>query len=377
MAKTTTIATLMRSGVLAMGDGYRTKRSEHGRPGFRIIRVADVREGRVFLDGDDFVSDAYKSQIGAKIATAGDVLLTTKGTVGRVAVMPEVAEAAVYSPQLCYFRVLDRDVLEPAFVRYWLGSREFLAQASHLQGNTDMAPYISLADLRAASITLTSIDEQRAIAEVLGALDDKIAVNDRLAATAHELATALFRQLETTTTERGTLRDLAALEYGKALPASKRVAGAVPVYGSGGISGTHDTALVSGPGVVLGRKGSVGMTYWSHVDFFPIDTTFYAVPRPGVPMEYVYFLLRSMKYGEQNSDSAVPGLNRNDAYSAQVTIPEHARLQAFQAVASNLLAVYTHAAEENRALAATRDALLPQLMSGRLRVLEAAEMAGL
>src|SRR5690606_22250760 len=104
MAEHVTIAALMQRGILTMGDGYRTKRSEHGQPGHRIIRVADVRDGNVFLDGDDLVSDEYTPQMGAKVAIPGDVLLTTKGTVGRVAVMPATDEPAVYSPQLCYFR---------------------------------------------------------------------------------------------------------------------------------------------------------------------------------------------------------------------------------------------------------------------------------
>src|SRR5699024_8620992 len=131
----------------------------------------------VSLDGADFVSDEYEPKIGAKVARAGDVLLTTKGTIGRVAVVPELREPAVYSPQLCYFRVLDTDVLDPGYLRYWLKSPAFQMQSSYFQGNTDMAPYISLRDLRSTRLDLPRIAKQRAIAEVLGALDDKIEAN--------------------------------------------------------------------------------------------------------------------------------------------------------------------------------------------------------
>ena len=63
--------------------------------------------------------------------------------------------------------------------------------------------------------------------------------------------------------------ELCKLEYGAALKADARRGGPIPVYGSGGIVGHHDTALVKGPGAILGRKGNAGSTAWSDVDFWP------------------------------------------------------------------------------------------------------------
>ena len=51
------------------------------------------------------------------------------------------------------------------------------------------------------------------------------------------------------------------------------------VKGSGGVDGTHISSLVDGPGIIVGRKGTVGSIYWESNNFFPIDTVFYVKPK--------------------------------------------------------------------------------------------------
>src|SRR3954465_3042013 len=161
------LSELRARGILDFGDGYRTKRSEHGQPGFRILRVADVADGDVRTTGPDFVSAVHAQAIGSKLSQPGDVLLTTKGTVGRVAIYPHNAEQVVYSPQLCYFRVRNEKVLHPRLLAYWFKSGAFLEQAAHRANNTDMAAYINLRDIASLTLDLPDVDKQRAITEVL------------------------------------------------------------------------------------------------------------------------------------------------------------------------------------------------------------------
>ncbi|HQH07546.1 MAG TPA: restriction endonuclease subunit S, partial [Phycicoccus sp.] len=212
---TTSVADLIAADVLTMSDGYRTKRSEHANEGYRILRVADVLNDDVRLDGPDFVSSEFTKAIGVKAAQAGDVLLTTKGTVGRVAVMPATDQAVVYSPQLCFFRVRDTSRLDPRWLSYWFRSGDFMRQASHRKDNTDMAAYINLADIRSLSLVLPAIHEQRGIAEVLGALDDKIATNTRIIEGAEALSAAQWSQA-TADGSSVPLSDLAEFVNGRA-----------------------------------------------------------------------------------------------------------------------------------------------------------------
>jgi len=83
--------------------------------------------------------------------------------------MPEV----VYSPQLCFFRVETGGLLDAAWLYQWFRAAEFRDQAAAVQHQTDMAPYINLADLRAMRITLPPAEVQRELGDLLAPLEDR------------------------------------------------------------------------------------------------------------------------------------------------------------------------------------------------------------
>lgn len=112
------------------------------------------------------------------------------------------------------------------------------------------------------------------------------------------------------------------LAYGKSLPAHARRPGRISVFGSNGRVGTNVEACVDGPGIVVGRKGSVGEVTYSADDFWPIDTTYYVVNKGNHNWRFLYHLLRHCDLTGLNSHSAVPGLNREDAYSLGLKIPQ-------------------------------------------------------
>ena len=74
------------------------------------------------------------------------------------------------------------------------------------------------------------------------------------------------------------LGDLIVLHYGKSLKAENRIEGLIPVFSSAGVTGYHNEALVEGPGIIVGRKGSVGTVYLSQDSFYCIDTAYYIKP---------------------------------------------------------------------------------------------------
>ncbi len=120
-----------------------------------------------------------------------------------------------------------------------------------------------------------------------------------------------------------TIGEFCPFTYGKGLPERDRVAsGEVPVYGSNGIVGRHNKALTSGPSVIIGRKGTVGSVHFSVLPCWPIDTTFYIEFENVLKARYAYYLLKTLGLTHMNSDSAVPGLNREAAHARRITIVE-------------------------------------------------------
>ncbi|MFE0175704.1 restriction endonuclease subunit S [Streptomyces sp. NPDC059002] len=149
-----TLAELVKHGFMTLGDGYRTKQSEHGEPGLPILRVADVGHGAITPSFTHHVSNAYRAAMGPKVSRQSDVILTTKGTVGRVALIEAGYPEFVYSPQVCYFRLANNSPVSPLYLMHWFQGKEFWSQAGGLKSQTDMADYLSLRDIRSLRITV-------------------------------------------------------------------------------------------------------------------------------------------------------------------------------------------------------------------------------
>ncbi|EPV8941038.1 restriction endonuclease subunit S, partial [Escherichia coli] len=162
------------------------------------------------------------------------------------------------------------------------------------------------------------------------------------------------------------LENILELAYGKALKKTERIEGDYPVYGSGGVDGSHNEFLVKGPGIIVGRKGTVGSLYWENKDFYPIDTVFYVKPKKYFSLVYCYQLLKTLGLENMNTDAAVPGLNRNNAYRLDVITPT----QTIIAQYTNIVQTFRYKMDSNNNeidnLTNLRDTLLPKLISGEL-----------
>jgi type I restriction enzyme S subunit len=213
--------------------------------------------------------------------------------------------------------------------------------------------------------------------------DDLIEVNQRRIAALETMAEELYREwfvrlrfpghakvkLVKGVPEGWKVKKLGAvleLCYGKALKEEDRVPGEFPVYGSSGIVGTHNEALVKEPGLIVGRKGNVGSVHWADTGFFPIDTAYFV--RSDLPISFLSFLLRSMNF--LNNDAAVPGLSRSQAYSNEFFLPPESLIHRFADIVDSQFEMKRLITRQNTQLRQTRDLLLPRLISGKLRVEE-------
>lgn len=164
------------------------------------------------------------------------------------------------------------------------------------------------------------------------------------------------------------LGEFLELSYGKSLPKEQRKEGSIPVYGSGGVGGFHESALVVAPGIVVGRKGTVGSLFWVEEDFYAIDTVFYVKPLSKIPLYWIYQLLKTVDIASLGADSAVPGVNRNTIYAQMAVVPGSSILEVFEKTLSPVVNEIKTLINQTSSLAALRDALLPRLLSGSLAV---------
>ncbi|MBA9002817.1 restriction endonuclease subunit S [Thermomonospora cellulosilytica] len=341
-----------------------------------FLSISSLDRGRLNLAESAHVSEEDFVKWTRRVTpVAGDLLFSYETRLGEAALMPDGVRACLGRRMGLLRPRTDR--VDPRFLLYaYLGPQfqQTIAERSIHGATVDRIP---LTELGKWPISIPQLNEQRAIAAVLGALDDKIAVNGRIIATSDELLASLAKGAFKNATRKVRLGELVTLKYGKSLRVGDRTPGPIPVFGGNGISGSHDTALVNGPGVIVGRKGAnAGSVSWSSGDFWPIDTSFYVdVNSSNLPLEFVFFLLKKANLPELVGDSAIPGLNREIAMSVTVPLPDEGVIKGFVERARVNLAFQDRKRQEIQRLMEVRDVLLPKLMSGEVKVRDAENLA--
>ncbi len=117
------------------------------------------------------------------------------------------------------------------------------------------------------------------------------------------------------------LGDVLVLQRGFDLPEKDRRFGAYPVVASTGTVGMHDKAMAQGPGVVIGRSGSLGGGQFIENDFWPLNTTLWVKDFKENHRRFCYYLLKSLNFSQFNVGSGVPTLNRNHIHPILVRLP--------------------------------------------------------
>jgi type I restriction enzyme, S subunit len=117
------------------------------------------------------------------------------------------------------------------------------------------------------------------------------------------------------------LKDRLELLYGRALKEEVRKPGDVDVYGSNGKVGSHNEHWLDAPGVLVGRKGTVGAVHYTTKPFWPIDTTYYVKAKDDDELRYLFYLLDYLPLKLLNAATGVPGLSRRDAYALLGAFP--------------------------------------------------------
>ena len=188
------IYTLIESQVLIIGDGYRAKNSELSiDKGLPFARAGNINDG-FKLENTECLAPENLHKAGEKISQVGDVLFTSKGTVGRVAFVTNMIPEFVYSPQLTWWRILDTKQIHPEFLYCWMRGLEFISQINSFSGQTDMAAYVSLTDQRRMMyMTLPNIEEQKEITAAISCLDRKISNLRQQNETLESIAQTLFK----------------------------------------------------------------------------------------------------------------------------------------------------------------------------------------
>lgn len=168
--------------------------------------------------------------------------------------------------------------------------------------------------------------------------------------------------------ETKRLGDLFSLQYGKPMKESDRAeSGEIPVYGSNGEVGYTYAELTSCPTIIIGRKGAAGSVHHSPTGCWPIDTTFYIEFDDCSESLFYYYLLKEAGLDRIKSDSAVPGLNRSDAYALNVLVPSGEERKQIAEILSSIdkeITCLSNSLDKHKLL---KQGMMQELLTGRIR----------
>lgn len=356
--------------------------------GVALIRSQNVLDNMMKNQDIAYITDEAARALQGVTVEERDVLINITGdSIARCSVVdPEILPARV-NQHVAILRTTSD--LDPRFLQRFLVNPSLKDKLLSISsGGTRNA--LTKADLSNLVVTFPEIKEQQSIADVLGALDDKITANTKLAATADDLLATKFESIVDAQTQLVRLSDLAEVNRSTLKPSPGGLLRYVDIasVGVGSYVFPPATPWAAAPSRARRaiRKGDI---LWSTVrpnrrshalnlsnDPLLVGSTGLAVlSARTVGWAYLYEVTRRPEFTSYletvAEGSAYPAVRADMFGEALVPVSDEASQRSFEQLAEPLREQLHSLYQENRALAATRDALLPQLMSGKLRVKDA------
>src|SRR5690606_2083290 len=165
------------------------------------------------------------------------------------------------------------------------------------------------------------------------------------------------------------LQELVNVKYGK--DHKKLEEGDIPCFGSGGIMRYVAKALFENESVLIPRKGTLDNVMYVNKPFWSVDTMFYTEMKQENFVKYFFYVMNKLNFSEMNEGSAVPSMTTAQLNAMDILLPSTLILSEFEALISQYFSKKVRNDLQNETLTQLRDRLLPELISGRMRVPEA------
>jgi type I restriction enzyme S subunit len=346
-----------------------------------LIRSQNVYNDGFKRDGLAYITKEHAEELSNVEIEPDDILLNITGdSVARCCQVPNELIPARVNQHVAIIRP-DKDKLDPRYLRYYLIEPVFQDYMLMLASGGATRNALTKGMIESFEIPAPSLSEQRAIAGVLGALDDKIEVNRRMNVTLESMARAVFRQWfveneESENWEVGSISDLAQVTSGKRPENRQNEPDAefkYPLFGGGGIMAYTNRFLYDFPILLTGRVGTLGVIFRMSDPCWTSDNTLILISSKPEYYLYLYFQLKQADLIVLNRGSTQPLLTQSDLQKVEIPLPPEKMFMDFNHIVLPMFAKIDANEKESRTLASLRNSLLPRLMRGEVRVKDVEE----
>jgi len=353
---------------------YRGKTPQKANDGILTLSAKSVKMGFIDYSQAYYITkETYDKFMVRGFPKIGDVLMTTEAPLGCIARLDR--DDVAIAQRLLTLRG-KKNILNNDYLRLYLTSREGQFElSSRASGST--VEGIKRSEFVNVKITLPPIEEQKAIASILTAFDDKIELLQAQNKTLETLAQTIFAEWfgKYTIDDElpdgwtiGKLEDILVIKYGKDHKHLKD--GNIPLYGSGGIMRYVEKALYENPSILIPRKGTLSNLFYLNEPFWSVDTMFFSKIKKTFYGRFTFLFLKTLDLTAMNVGSAVPSLTTQVLNQIPIIIPVDEILIEFDELVTSFYDKIEKNIIQIQSLTNTRDELLPRLMSGAIRVNE-------
>ena len=277
-------------------------------------------------------------------------------------------EVGFGSTEYIVFRNIE-GVTDSKYIYYFVTNPWFRNIAIKSMVGSSGRQRVQLAVLENLVVNLPPLAEQKRIADILGALDDKIELNRRINDNLEELGKVLYNQILNSgyVGSQHNLGEFIDICSGKSIKPGRK--GLYPILGANGEIGRTNDFLFDGRFIYTGRVGTLGkICRVEDEKVWMSDNTLVIKPRIGY--NFIYFALKNMNLYSYNVGSTQPLIRQSDMKGIKISLPNHIILQDFEQMCDSLFRQINKNNKQNMILSSLRDTLLPKLMSGELSVEE-------
>jgi type I restriction enzyme S subunit len=378
--------------------GFSFKSQDFTNAGVPVLKIKNVRLREVDTNEVDFVDKSIADTVPQYYAQNGNLLISMTGSgpqapnsvVGRIARFTGINDTYLINQRVGRFVIKKPEIIDQRYLFYVLIQPDYQQQLVAASTGSANQANISIKQIVDLSIPIPSISEQRAIAGMLGALDDKIELNRRMNRTLESMARAVFRQWfvedkKSSNWEEKSLDEIADFLNGLALqkfPANE-VEGYLPVIKIAQLR-TNNTEsadrastdippqyVIEDGDILFSWSGSLTVVAWCGGKG-ALNQHLFKVTSEKYPKWFYYYWtkhhLADFQEIAAGKATTMGHIQRHHLSDAKALVPSDKELQKMDKVMSPILDKIINNEKESRTLGSLRDSLLPKLMRGEVRV---------
>ena len=345
------------------------------------ISVKDFNGERRYVgDTEKKITKLGLENSSTKILSKGDIIISARGTVGELAIIP----SDMAFNQSCY-GLRAKDFVDSCFLYYLLKQ-----SVNILKHNTHGSVFdtITRETFENISVKLPPLPTQQKIAAILSSLDDKIELNNKINTNLEQQAGALFKNWFVDFEpfggkmpegwKEGTVSEIIVLHDSKRIPLSsqqrEKMEKKYPYYGATSLMDYVDNYLFDGIFLLLGEDGTVidseGFPILQYVEgkFWVNNHAHILTGKNGFSVEMLYLLFSLTNVKDKVTGAVQQKISQGNLNSITTIIPPEEVCKKFDLLIQPLFAQIRNLKQENDRLSELRDTLLPKLMNGEIEV---------